>query len=738
MVCKDINDGRILKFMKIILPALTMMIVTAFLCGDSAAAPAAGKALQLVQPDGSSFTARLCGDEFMKVMTTADGKAVIQEADGWYCYAVYNSSGTKISSGIRVGETLPADVASASMDIPYGIIGEASDRLRSSVSGPASVRMSSEHGESGNVCERRGIVLLVEFKDLKFTYGKKDFASLLGQGYNGRKGAASYFNDQFNGLCNFSFDVSDIITLDKSYKYYGENDMSATGKDAKAAEMIVDACKASDRSIDFSIYDQDKDGKADNVFVIYAGADEAEGAGDYHIWSHSWYLHEGAGINLVLDGVRIDRYACASELSGGNISGIGTFCHEYSHTLGLVDMYDTDYMGSGGLAEGLWGSTSVMDKGNRNDNGNTPPDFNAIEMDMLGIPQCITITEEGVYELKPLDSERIYCRIDSDTPGEYYLLECRSEEGWDRYIGGSGLLIYHIDKSTNDSGYGLSAYSRWQTESNAVNRNPRHQCADLVEAVMPPAYPTSGSMPSDISSIFFPCGDKTSFGPETDPAFLFWNDSSPAFTISDITRTGSGISFRVSKSASSLMPEAVITGKDIFQDAAIISWKIEPGFSGKSFVLWGKRSGEMTAIEVKPYSATATSVNYAVTLENLEDKTSYFVKIFCEQDGTKGRTADASFTTKESPEDGHPYIFMKYVSRNMDGSFPVGVRLPLRLFNANEADTIEWTYDERPVKTGDNGYFIPGKSGTLKATAYFSDGSREIITKEIIIREGQQ
>lgn len=716
------------------------MLMTALLCcsGDAAAAPAAGKNIRLVQPDGSTFMARLSGDEFMKVITTADGKAVIQEPDGWYCYAVYESSGTKVSTGIRVGDAIPAEVASASTAIPYGLIGEESERLRTSVSGQGYAKMSAGAPGSGTVYERRGIVLLVEFKDLKFTHGKDDFTALLGSGYNGKKGAAAYFNDQFNGLCSFSFDVSDIITLEKSYMYYGQNGRSATGKDTRASEMVLDACKAADHSIDFSIYDQDKDGKADNVFLIYAGADEADGAGDYHIWSHSWYLHQGAGINLVLDGVRIDRYACASELSGESISGIGTFCHEYSHTLGLADMYDTDYMGSGGLAEGLWGSTSIMDKGNRNNNGNTPPNFNAIEMDMLGIPQCITITEEGTYELSPLDSGRIYFRIDSDTPGEYYLLECRSNKGWDKYIGGSGLLIYHIDKSTNDSGYGLSAYSRWQVESNAVNCNPKHQCADLIEAVMPAAYTLSGSVPADISSIFFPCGDNTTFGPETDPAFLFWNGSSPAFNITDITRTEDGISFKVSKSASSLMPETVITGKDIFQDAAIISWKVEPGFSGRSFAVWGKRGGEMKAIEVKPYSATPSSINYAITLDSLEARTSYSVTIFCEQDGAKGYPADASFTTKELQKGGHPYIFMRYVSRNPDGSFPVGVRLPLRLFNAKDADSIEWTYDERPVKTGDNGYFTPGKSGTLRATAYFSDGSREIITKEIIIREGQK
>lgn len=728
-----------MKFMKNLLSWLAILFAAAFICicRNAAAGPASGRSVRLFQPDGTSFMAIIHGDEFMKITTTSAGEAVIQQPDGWYCYARYDGQGAKESSGIRIGRPGSAEAAAESRNIPYEIIREASSVLRTAcqVQGPAAI--ATKDPGSSTVYERRGIVLLVQFQDLRFTFGRDDFKALLGQGYNGRKGAAEYFNDQLKGLCTFSFDVSDIITLDKSYMYYGQNEKSATGKDRKAAEMVYDACKAADGGVDFSRYDQDKDGKADNVFIIYAGKDEADGAGDYHIWSHSWYLQSGAGINLILDGVRIDRYACAAELSGDGISGIGTFCHEYCHTLGLPDLYDTDYMGSGGLAEALWGSTSVMDKGNRNDNGNTPPNFNAVERDMLGIPGCTTIVEEGTYELSPISTSGIFYRIDSDTPGEYYLLECRKAEGWDSHIGGSGLLVYHIDKSSNDSGYGLSAYSRWQAAINSVNTNPAHQCADLIEAQMPVLADGAGPA-ADIASIFFPYGDKDSFSPQTDPAFVFWNGSSPVFNITGITRTATGIRLEVSKTASSLMPGPSVTGIDVFQDAAIISWKIDSGFSGKAFMVWGKRGGEMTATEIKPNSATSASMNYSVTLDGLEPMTAYSATIFCEQDGIKGYPADASFTTKAYPEGGRPYIFLKHVQRNEDGSFPIGVQLPLRLFNSKGAESVEWTYDGRPVETGENGYFTPGASGTLRATAYFSDGTREIMTKEIIIREGRE
>lgn len=42
-----------------------------------------------------------------------------------------------------------------------------------------------------------------------------------------------------------------------------------------------------------------------------------------------------------LDGVYCNRYACSTELTGGEMNsemdGIGTVCHEFSHVLGLPD-----------------------------------------------------------------------------------------------------------------------------------------------------------------------------------------------------------------------------------------------------------------------------------------------------------------------------------------------------------------------------------------------------------------
>ena len=96
--------------------------------------------------------------------------------------------------------------------------------------------------------------------------------------------------------------------------------------------------------------------------------------------------------------------------------------------------------------------------------------------------------------------------------------------------------------------------------------------------------------------------------------------------------------------------------------------------------------------------------------------------------------AAAAWFEKAAAANGRPYIYLRYTERNEDGSFPVGTRLPLRLFNAIGAAKIEWTYNGKVILPGDNGYFIPSASGILKATVYHEDGSADIITKRIIIR----
>lgn len=530
------------------------------------AAPARKCLITYTQPDGSTFRGYVRGDEFCHFRTTESGRIIARDADGWWCYASYDEAGN-----INVSETQvsAANAAASTFSIGSGrqFYPKASERRRifnETVTRKTMMKDFLTQGgtatKSGAAAKpKHGIIILAAFKDVPFKYSREYFVNMLtknGYSYNGATGSAlDYFNDQFGGLVDFRFDVSEVVTLPKDRKYYGGNNRN--GEDKNPEQMIIDACKlASENGTDFSKYDDDNDGYVDNVFVFFAGEDEAETKNEDCIWSHAHYIESGAGKSLTLNGKRIDSYACTSELTpevveyGGGyamtgkyvLAGIGTFCHEYSHTFGLPDLYDTDYGLSGGQAEALWRSTGLMDGGNMNNNGNTPPNYNAIDRECLGLGEPVMLTD-GPHEIEPIDTDGTYYRIDTGTPDEYFLLECRDNKAWDRHIGGKGLLVYHIDKSGNQAGksdnYGkmLTAAERWNYY-NEVNCRPDRQCADLIEAdpnVVGQARSKDGSFSPDdsqIAAIFFPSGSHNKLNSAN--GLACWNTKESPVEISNI------------------------------------------------------------------------------------------------------------------------------------------------------------------------------------------------------------
>ena len=696
----------------------------------------------------------------MRLTTTLSGHALMQDNDGWWCYAYISDDGERICSGCRVGEDVPYEVEYRSLDIPYKAL-SASATIRRKLSAAHNTDnvihriMSKTETKSDIVPVKHGIVILAEFKDVRFKYKKEDFTALLTQkGYsrNNAKGSAKeYFDDQFGGKIEFRFDVSDPVTLSGNRAVYGAN--TSDGNDTAPAEMVIEACRLADESIDFSLYDDDNDGTVDNVFVFFAGGDEAEGAGEDCIWSHAWYIYSGAGQNLNLDGKKIDRYACTSELSrlysapdnfSDVFTSIGSFCHEYSHTFGLPDFYDTDYEGSGGNTAGLWLWTSLMDGGNQNDRGNCPPYFNAMEREILGLSVPVVLSRNGTYELEPIHVSGSTYRIDTDHPDEYYLLECRSGEGWDSHIGGSGMLVYHIDKSNRSSGvselYGedIAAINRW-LYTNEVNCRPDHQCADLIEADRRLDHfssfeeETFQSLYRNVSGIFFPNSGEDKILRDRIP---FWSGMQGDLELSNIKKQNGKITFSVNGLEGLEPPKPSGLSIETFSNAVIISFESNRySFEGEATVEWGLTGREMEAIRVKPYERG----KYVTVLEGLESgNKTYSVNISFEEDGIKGEILTTSFMTKRKPAVDWPYIHLTGVSRNSDGSFPSGARLPLIVYNTEDAAEISWTFNGRTISRQGNGYYTVTESGVLEACITYEDGSQERICKEIIIKNEEE
>ena len=691
-------------------------LICTFFCLTTIARPVRIGNNTFYQPDGTSFQARCTGDEFYKIHTTQDGHAIIKGEDGWWYYAIFQADGTRKVSGYKVGQQAPQTVLDNSSNIPF-------EQLRSYAFSRREVSAEESFGPklmADGKTTKRALIILAQFSDVNFTYGREYFADMItkkGYSYNGATGCAEeYFEEQFGSMVDFEFEVSPMVTLPQKRAYYGAND--AYGNDSRPAEMIKDACELADAlGVDFSIYDEDGDTFVDNVFVFFAGGDEAEHTDQTDfIWSHSWYVKRGGGLSVILDGKRIDQYACASELAfdgtKDQMTGIGTFCHEYSHTLDLPDLYDTDYT-TNGWGAGMWGWTSLMDGGNMNNDNNTPPYFNAIEREILGIAQPSVIERNGTYTLEPINIGNKFYRIDTENSGEYYLIECRKEEGWDSYIKGSGLLLYHIDKSTRYK-------ARWT--NNMVNTYANYQCADLIEADKRANEFYSNAdyvnkIKGSIKGIFFPNQNYQTV------------HLTAGISMTNIKKDGDNISFSIVGFEEDNTPPTVKNVTvEAFMDAAILQFESEFPFEGEAVVVWGRSGQIQTETIVEPYEEG----KYSLILNGLASgNKTYSVSIHFCIDDVVGETSSTSFMTTKASSVDWPYIFVGKNRANEDGTFKAGTRIALLAYNTSGAEEIIWSFNDKKIKPEGDGYYTITESGTLKAYVFWADGSKDIIEKRI-------
>ena len=712
------------------------------------AAPAWRGLLNLRQPDGTVVQAYLTGDENGHLVMTPDGCALVQDAEGWWCYARYDFYGHRLNTGEHAGDPdTPGEVIAASRNIPYQLIRQRrAARIRQALPLREKERARTRSGESGGI--RHGLIILAQFPDEPFTYSRTDFENLInGQG---PETALSYFKDQWKGSYTFRFDITEIVTLPQNYAYYGAN--NEDGEDEKAAEMIIDACTAVGPEVNFSDYDNDGDGEVDNVFVFFSGPNESEGAGDNRIWPHMWYVQSGAGITYSRDGVLVDNYACTSELrldsnltTFTTLATIGTFCHEYTHTFGIPDLYDTDSEDSGGYSEAMWNCIDLMDAGNHNNEGKTPPNYSAVERWFFEMSEGKPLTE-GIHTLRPVHENGDYYFMETDDNNEIFLFECRKDEGWDAHIGGNGLLIYHLDWSQRPAGESTSAgkvvkaWERW--DLNEVNARPDHQCIDLIEpdpearqryqtAVKNRNYQAIYTL---ASHAYWPFFDASVFTSDTDPSFTFWSDNTSSLGLTDIRRNADGsVTFTVFNAQEDKAPAVKVDNQVVFQDASIIQWSsLDPSFTGNSIIRYGLADdAQLVEVEVRPYETG----KYAFVLDGLTPSTAYKVQLLCRKGSIPGPVnGNASFTTKSDRKAGsYPYIYLKDINRGTGGSFAPDTPIALRVYNAADAVRINWYFDGKPIAPGADGYYHLSRSGVLKAVVTYP-GSTDIITKKIVVK----
>lgn len=458
------------------------------------AAPSRRNTITITQPDGTTLEIRLVGNEYSHFTETSDGIMIVKDSAAVWRYAMPSPSGIITHSNIIAHnkedrdpeekefiKSIDQNLLRASVNHSSVINNSAGIKTRATSIHEQGRYSTSTFPTKGNV---KGLVFLVDFPDRSFSLeddeirdkfnrmlnqtGYKDTIKMDGKLIPGAYGSVKdYFEAQSFGQFSPAFDIVGPITADNSYAYYGQNDLNGYDE-TYAVEMVKEVIlKAYNNGlVDFSQYDNDNDMEIDFIYVIYAGKGENyTGSDPYTIWPHQWVVETQVGNYWA------SRYACSPEIYVDKdelIDGIGTFCHEFSHIMGLPDFYPTN-SGSGNSMSTIreW---SVMDYGCYDNYGYSPVGYTALERYSLGWMDLTEISSPGDYVLPSIDSAQTAYLLPSDKKQSYILLETHNKEGWYQYQPAEGLLVTSVD------------YNREAWTSNTVNNISSAQRYKVIAA----------------------------------------------------------------------------------------------------------------------------------------------------------------------------------------------------------------------------------------------------------------
>ena len=440
------------------------------------AAKAVSIPVQVRQADGSVITVILRGDEHINWYTTLDGVLLVQGADNNYYIGKVEKSGNLIATKQLAHEALTRSqaernlIAKQDKEKFFAYVNKIAEESENAYdNSPLTRGPIIDSGYNGvpyfpHTGSPKALVILAEFQDTTFTIQdtKKVFTNYLmneghftetpyGQNQN-YKGVRGYFKDCSYGQFTPEFDVVGPIKLPKEQTYYGEGDDNIEA-------LMEDACSAIDSIVNFAEYDANNDGMVDLVYVIYAGySANYNGNKETDIWPKSGTVN----ISNTYDGKSIHRYGVSNELAGDEnktkgkekINGIGLFCHEFSHTLGLPDIYALDEEAKNQNDQGMefW---DLMDGGTEVRGGRVPASYLAWEREVMGWMKIDELKNDSSIEnLKSIDNGRkAYKIVNPNDSNEYIVLQSIQKgpwyQGWRDGTYGKGLLAYRISYPSN-------------------------------------------------------------------------------------------------------------------------------------------------------------------------------------------------------------------------------------------------------------------------------------------------
>lgn len=298
-------------------------------------------------------------------------------------------------------------------------------------------------------------VVLVNFQDAKFKINKpkeafdqlfnSDTQVNLGNGnYLNYGSVAKYFRDMSNGAFTPKFKVYGPVTVDKPETYYGgkhEND----NNDENPWQLVKDALKLVEGQVkEDDIKSFCSDGNTiDCVYIVYAGLGQNDGGDGTTVWANC-----STTGGATLGGKEVRWYTMSGELSPVKIkdstipvvNGLGVICHEFSHSLGLPDMYPTEesaYLDNQEME--YW---DLMDGGEYTHAGFCPTAYTAFEKEQMGWQVDIRTLDSDASVT--MTSGTAYKIVNPQNNKEYLMLEYIQREGWNKHLFGNGLLVYHV------------------------------------------------------------------------------------------------------------------------------------------------------------------------------------------------------------------------------------------------------------------------------------------------------
>ena len=428
----------------------------------------------ITQSDGSQLTIRLHGDEHYSWYSTTDDVLLVQVGKNYYVAQV-EEDGT-----LKATPQLAHNAGKRGTVEEQVINNQNKEKFLNSLNTEPQA-LAKPFGEVypayfPHTGSPKALVILVEFQDVKFK--TSDPVATFTHYLKGAEGEAApeannayvtqgmvnygsvsqYFNDMSQGQFKPQFDIVGPVTVSKNSAYYGGNIGKAT--DVNFAQMIAEACKSVSDKVNFADYDQNNDDYVDLVYVIYAGYSESiNGNSSDCLWPKSGtnaFYEPGTNNLLKLNGKRICRYGINNELNATPsdwidgkplLNGIGLFCHEFSHTMGLPDLYPTvEASRVDNQNPEYW---DLMDGGEYTYSGYFPTPYSPWEMDVMGWTTPVELGEEAKQViLNSYASDRKAYKIYGEND-EYLLIQNIQTDGWWRGITKAfkttGMLVWRID-----------------------------------------------------------------------------------------------------------------------------------------------------------------------------------------------------------------------------------------------------------------------------------------------------